>query len=58
MATQTTATESDPVCGMQVSPDRAAEASEYAGKTYYFCSTGCKAKFDRNPSEFTSQKTA
>ena len=42
----------DVVCGMQVDPARAAGRSEYNGKTYYFCSTGCKAKFDANPSQF------
>ncbi len=58
MATETQATETDPVCGMQVWPDRAAGKSEYDGRTYYFCSLGCMAKFDKNPSEFTSRKTA
>jgi P-type Cu+ transporter len=26
----------DPVCGMQVDPQKAAGTSEYEGKTYYF----------------------
>jgi YHS domain-containing protein len=41
----------DPVCGMQVEPEKAAGSSEYQGQTYYFCSKGCKAKFDANPSQ-------
>lgn len=44
--------EKDVVCGMQVEPAQAAGSSQYQGKTYYFCSNGCKAKFDANPSVF------
>ncbi len=40
----------DVICGMQVDPKNAAGSSEYQGKTYYFCSAGCKRKFDQNPS--------
>jgi Cu+-exporting ATPase len=36
----------DPVCGMTVDPARAAGVSERDGARYYFCSTGCKTKFD------------
>lgn len=44
--------EKDVVCGMQVDPSKAAGSSEYNGKTYYFCSTGCKRKFDQNPGQY------
>lgn len=44
--------EKDVVCGMQVDPAKAAGTSNYQGKTFYFCSKGCKAKFDANPSQF------
>jgi Cu+-exporting ATPase len=44
--------EKDPVCGMQVDPARAAASSEHQGKTYYFCSSHCKQKFDRDPKQF------
>jgi YHS domain-containing protein len=44
--------EKDVVCGMQVDPAKAAEKSEYNGKTYYFCSPSCKKKFDANPSQY------
>lgn len=43
------AREKDPVCGMDVDPKTAAAKSEHHGKTYYFCSTSCKAAFDREP---------
>jgi plastocyanin domain-containing protein len=36
----------DPICGMRVDPARAAGQSERDGKTVYFCSLGCKARFD------------
>ena len=26
--------------------------SQYNGKTYYFCSKGCKSKFDANPAQY------
>ena len=42
----------DPVCGMDVDPATAAGKSEHNGKTYYFCATGCKQKFDANPSQY------
>lgn len=38
----------DPICGMQVDPHKAAGQSDYQGQTYYFCSPGCKRKFDQN----------
>lgn len=44
--------EKDLVCGMQVDPKKAAGTSEYQGKTYYFCSAGCKKKFDANPVQY------
>lgn len=30
----------------------AGHTSQYQGKTYYFCSKGCKAKFDANPAQY------
>ena len=44
--------EKDVVCGMQVDPAKAAGTSRHAGKTYYFCSKACKAKFDSNPADY------
>ncbi|HYM98522.1 MAG TPA: heavy metal-binding domain-containing protein, partial [Aestuariivirgaceae bacterium] len=42
----------DPVCGMQVNERTAAGSSVFEGRSYYFCSTGCKKKFDTNPSAY------
>jgi YHS domain-containing protein len=45
----------DPVCGMRVDENKAAGKSEYQGKTYYFCATACKAKFDANPANYVGK---
>ena len=44
--------EKDPVCGMEVNPKSAAGKSDYQGKTYYFCSLGCKKEFDQSPEKY------
>lgn len=44
--------EKDVVCGMQIDPKKAAGTSQHNGKTYYFCSPGCKAKFDADPAKY------
>ncbi len=47
--------ELDPVCGMMIDPKEAAGTSEYKGKTYYFCSKGCKKDFDKDPEKYLKQ---
>src|SRR5687768_17188556 len=42
----------DPVCGMQVDPHTARHRAESEGRTYYFCSAGCKAKFLTDPERY------
>jgi YHS domain-containing protein len=42
----------DIVCGMTVDPKTASATSEYKGQTYYFCSKGCKAQFEKNPEKY------
>lgn len=49
------ATQTDPVCGMQVDEQHPAGTSEFNKKTYYFCSQGCKQKFDANPERYAGQ---
>ena len=39
----------DPICGMQVIEETAKNTSVFEGKNYYFCSAGCKKKFDADP---------
>lgn len=42
----------DPVCGMLVNPDEAAETRTHQGRIYYFCSRGCAGKFDEAPGRY------
>ncbi len=42
----------DPVCGMDVMPEKAAAATVYQGRTYYFCSKTCRDRFDSEPDKF------
>jgi YHS domain-containing protein len=42
----------DPVCGMSVEIATDDGKSEFKGRTYYFCSSNCKEKFDLNPVEY------
>jgi Cu+-exporting ATPase len=39
----------DPVCGMTVNPNGAEHVSALDEDSYYFCSAGCKIKFEGNP---------
>ena len=43
---------------MTVDPSTAKHKLERAGKTYYFCSAGCKAKFEANPENYLTAKPA
>jgi Cu+-exporting ATPase len=45
----------DPVCGMSVNEQTAPTKAEHDGKTYYFCSTGCKTKFQKDPTAYVTQ---
>lgn len=51
-------TEKDPVCGMNVNPDRPAGRHEHAGKTYYFCCNGCLEKFKADPRRYLEPRPA
>jgi Cu+-exporting ATPase len=42
----------DPVCGMSVDPHTAEQRSRHGGTTWYFCSSGCKSRFDANPEQY------
>ena len=46
----------DPVCHMKVDPEKAAGSAEYAGKTYYFCCTGCEQKFKADSEKYLTKK--
>ncbi len=42
----------DPVCGMTVNPQAGKPSVEHGGRAYYFCSAGCKARFEANPDAY------
>lgn len=42
----------DPVCGMSVDPHTAKHKAGHAGRTYYFCSSGCRTKFVADPLKY------
>jgi YHS domain-containing protein len=44
----------DPICGMLVSSK--AFSSEYHGRTYYFCSRGCRGRFEAETEQYGKSK--
>jgi P-type Cu+ transporter len=46
----------DPVCGMDVNTTTAKYQFDNAGKTYHFCSAGCREKFRAQPEHYLSPK--
>ena len=48
----------DPVCGMDVDPHTAKYRAEYSGRTYYFCSAGCRDKFTADPGKYLEPSAA
>jgi xanthine dehydrogenase accessory factor len=42
----------DPVCGMTVDPLTATHKAEFGGDTFWFCSAGCEAEFEREPQRY------
>ena len=47
----------DPVCGMTVPADRTSPSFEHGGVSYYFCSVGCRAAFERDPASYRPKET-
>jgi Cu+-exporting ATPase len=49
----------DPVCGMTVDPATSKHRFDYQGRTYHFCSAGCRTKFAAAPETYLDKsKTA
>jgi len=42
----------DPVCGMAVDPHTTPHRHTYQGRSYYFCSAGCRTKFAADPARY------
>ncbi len=53
---EATHVEKDPVCGMKVNAGSAKHSAKYGGRTYYFCSQGCKGKFVADPASYIGEK--
>ena len=47
----------DPVCGMTVT-EQSQHQAEHVGQRYFFCSAGCKTKFNANPGQYLAPKLA
>ena len=48
----------DPVCGMSVDPHKTPHRQQHAGRTYYFCSAGCREKFAAAPAKYLATAEA
>jgi xanthine dehydrogenase accessory factor len=48
----------DPVCGMTVEVEGAHYVARYGGRDYYFCSPGCKRRFEAEPEKYVSPISA
>lgn len=46
----------DPVCGMSVDPATAKHFLRHEGQDFYFCSAGCKAKFEAEPAKYLGDR--
>ena len=42
----------DPVCGMRIAPESAADRRQSAAGTLYFCSAHCAATYDGDPARY------
>jgi len=52
---QLKAMQKDPVCRMMVDELTVQLKSEHNGQIYYFCSSGCKAAFDKDPHRYVHE---
>ena len=48
----------DPVCGMKVDPATSKHRFDHGGRTFHFCSAGCRAKFAADPDSYLKPKAA
>jgi len=53
----TSALVKDPVCGMDVDPAKTPHHAEHGGKTWHFCSSGCRQKFVAEPAKYLAKAT-
>ncbi|MCC6847367.1 MAG: heavy metal translocating P-type ATPase [Deltaproteobacteria bacterium] len=48
----------DLVCGMSVDPETTPHRTAHEGTPYYFCSAGCRAKFENDPARWLAPRPA
>ena len=53
-ASRNRVTAADPVCGMRIDPEAAAESVRHQGEVYHFCSRHCAASFKAQPARYVS----
>jgi xanthine dehydrogenase accessory factor len=46
----------DPICGMTVNADRTSQVVEFNGVTYFFCCSGCRDTFAKDPIAHVSKE--
>jgi P-type Cu+ transporter len=51
-----TSRELDPVCGMKVDPAKSPHHLDYGGRSYLFCSAGCRTKFAAEPEKYLGNR--
>ena len=51
-------TATDPVCGMAVDRATARHTTMHEGARVYFCSAGCRAKFEADPAAYAAGRPA
>ena len=49
-------TATDPVCGMKVDPHATAHRTTHEGHPFYFCSAGCKTRFEADPDKYLGER--
>jgi YHS domain-containing protein len=54
-ATQTAMAECLPCAGHRIEVTMSTPRVEYKGKTYYFCSNGCRETFLKNPEKYVAK---
>ncbi|MGE5540515.1 MAG: heavy metal translocating P-type ATPase [Gemmatimonas sp.] len=48
----------DPVCGMMVDPHTSKHRADHQGRTFHFCSAGCREKFIADPARYLGSAVA
>lgn len=48
----------DPVCGMWVDPKTAADSYRFGDRTYYFCHSHCRVRFEADPDRYLGSPEA